>query len=139
MDLELVTVGTELLLGFTLDGNTADIGRLLSQIGCNVVRSTSVPDDEAAIRDAISGGLSRTGLVVVTGGLGPTRDDVTKKAVVEIFHVPLEVDGEYLERLKKRFARFGKEPMPESNRCQAEIPRGATLLPNSRQPCPPPN
>lgn len=132
MDLEAVTVGTELLLGFTLDGNTAAIGRLLSQIGCNLVRSTSVPDDRAAIRDAVLGGLSRTGVVIVTGGLGPTRDDVTKKAVADIFGVPLETDVVYLKRLKQRFAMFGTEAMPESNRSQAEIPKGATILTNTR-------
>jgi nicotinamide-nucleotide amidase len=91
MDLEVVTVGTELLLGFTLDGNTADIGRILSPIGCDVVRSTSVPDDETAIRDAVLGGLARTGTVVVTGGLGPTCDDITKKVVAGIFEAPLEL------------------------------------------------
>jgi nicotinamide-nucleotide amidase len=132
MDLEVVTVGTELLLGFTLDGNTAEIGRLLSEIGCNVVRSTSIPDDANAIRDAVAGGLSRTGMVVVTGGLGPTRDDITKQAVAELFGAPLELDGIYLEKLKKRFERFGKGSMPASNRCQAELPRGATALTNSR-------
>lgn len=132
MDLEIVTVGTELLLGFTLDGNTAEIGRLLSQIGCNVVRSTSVPDDGAAIRDAVSGGLARTGVVIVTGGLGPTRDDITKKAVAEIFGAPLEVDAAYFEKLEKRFSRFGKGPMPAPNHSQAEVPRGAVMLANSR-------
>ena len=132
MDLEVVTVGTEILLGFTLDGNTAEIGRVLSQVGCNVVRSTSVPDEGEAIRDAVSGGLARAGVVVVTGGLGPTRDDITKKAVAEIFGAPLEVDAVYLEKLKKRFSRFGKGPMPEPNRSQAEVPRGATILTNPR-------
>ena len=132
MDLEVVTVGTELLLGFTLDGNTAEIGRLVSHIGCNVVRSTSVPDVEQAIRDAVSGGLARTGVVVVTGGLGPTRDDITKKAVAGVFNAPLEIDGVYLEKLRTRFAKFGKGPMPESNRSQAEVPRGATTLANPR-------
>lgn len=132
MDLEVVTVGTELLLGFTLDGNTAAIGRLLSHIGCNVVRSTSVPDNVPAIQDAVSSGLSRTGVVVVTGGLGPTRDDVTKKAVADLFNVPLDVDGAYLELLRHRWARLGAGPMPQANLSQAEVPRGAITLTNAR-------
>ena len=132
MDLEVVTVGTELLLGFTLDGNTADIGRILSPIGCDVVRSTSVPDDETAIRDAVLGGLSRTGTVVVTGGLGPTCDDITKKVVAGIFEAPLELSLEYLEKLEQKFAKLRKGPMPGPNRSQAEIPRGATVLRNPR-------
>lgn len=130
MDLEVVTVGTELLLGFTLDGNTADIARMVSHVGCNVVRSSSIPDDETAICDAVLGALDRTGLVVVTGGLGPTVDDMTKKAVAKIFDSPLELDVGYLEELKARFARLGKGPMPDSNRRQAELPRGAAVLVN---------
>jgi nicotinamide-nucleotide amidase len=132
MDLEVVTVGTELLLGFTLDGNTADIGRLLSPIGCNVVRSTSVADDEEAIRDAVLGGLSRTGTVVVTGGLGPTCDDITKKVVAGIFEAPLELDLGYLEKLEAKFAKVRTGPMPSANKSQAEIPRGAKVLRNPR-------
>ncbi len=132
MDLELVTVGTELLLGFTADGNTAELGRLLSSVGCNVVRSTSVPDQRAAIRDAVSGSLARTGMVVITGGLGPTRDDITKKVVADIFDAPLVMDRDYLAKLQKRFARVGLEPMPESNRSQAEVPEGAICLRNPR-------
>ena len=68
----------------------------------------------------------------MTGGLGPTRDDITKKVVAEIFGAPLEVDTAYLEKLKQRFARFGKGKLPESNRSQAEIPQGATTLTNPR-------
>ncbi len=132
MDLEVVTVGTELLLGFTLDGNTADIGRILSPIGCNVVRSTSVTDNASAIRDAVADGLSRSGFVIVTGGLGPTQDDITKKAVAEMFGAPLELDHVHLATLEAKFAKLGRGPMPSSNRSQAEIPRGATPLRNPR-------
>jgi nicotinamide-nucleotide amidase len=132
MDLEIVTVGSELLLGFTIDGNTADIGRLVAPTGCNLVRSSSVPDDEDAIRDAVIGGLKRTGLVVITGGLGPTADDITKKVVAGIFNAPLELDRAYLQKLERRFARLGRGPMPSANRCQAEIPAGATTLRNPR-------
>ncbi len=132
MDLEVVTVGSELLLGFTIDRNTADIGRLLAPAGCNVVRSTSVPDEEEAIRNAVLDGLHRTGMVVITGGLGPTADDITKKVVAGIFDAPLELDSDYLEKLERRFAKLGRGPMPSVNRCQAEVPSGATTLRNPR-------
>ena len=132
MDLEVVTVGSELLLGFTLDGNTAEIGRLVSRIGCNVVRSTSVPDDMAAIHDAVLGALNRVGTVIVTGGLGPTHDDVTKTAVAGIFDAPLVVDDDYLGKLQKRFAKLGRGAMPETNRSQALVPEGAITLRNPR-------
>jgi nicotinamide-nucleotide amidase len=130
MDLEVVTVGTELLLGFTLDTNAADIARCLAPIGARVVRRTSVGDDAAAIRGAVSEGLHRSGFVIVTGGLGPTRDDVTKRAVADLYQAPLELDEGYLEILEQRFARLGRGPMPEANRTQAEVPRGAVVLPN---------
>lgn len=129
MDLELVTIGTELLLGFTIDSNAADIARALASVGARVVRRTTVGDDRATIGDAVRDALSRTGFVIATGGLGPTRDDVTKKAVADLFGAPLELDEVYLEALRARFARLGR-PMPAINRTQAEVPRGAAVLPN---------
>jgi nicotinamide-nucleotide amidase len=132
MDLEVVTVGTELLLGYTLDSNAADIARSLAPIGVRVVRRTTVGDDEAAIRQVVVDCLERTGFVILTGGLGPTRDDVTKKAVARVFDAPLDLDSDYLELLQERFARLGRGPMPGSNRSQAEIPRGAVVLTNPR-------
>jgi nicotinamide-nucleotide amidase len=132
MDLEVVTVGTELLLGFTLDSNAADIARTLSRVGGRVVRKTTVADEATAIRSAVSAALDRTGFVIVTGGLGPTRDDITKQAVAELYGAPLELDESYLAVLRDRFAKLGRGAMPESNRTQAEIPRGATVLRNPR-------
>ena len=81
MDLELVTIGTELLLGFTVDTNGAEIARGLAGVGVRVARRTTVTDTVDDIRDAVEAGLRRTGMVLTTGGLGPTRDDVTKRAV----------------------------------------------------------
>jgi nicotinamide-nucleotide amidase len=130
MDLELVTVGTELLLGFTIDTNAAEIARALGAVGARVVRKTTVADDPAPIAAAVREALERTGFVIATGGLGPTGDDVTKRAVAGLFGAPLVLDGAYLERLRDRFRRLGRGPMPEANRTQAEIPRGAVILPN---------
>jgi nicotinamide-nucleotide amidase len=132
MDLEVVTVGTELLLGFTIDSNAADIARALAEVGVRVVRRVTVADDEAAIRDAVAGALRRSGTVITTGGLGPTSDDRTKRVVARLFQAPLELDESYLEELTHRFAQFKRGPMPPSNRSQAEVPQGATVLPNRR-------
>ncbi|MEJ2237206.1 MAG: competence/damage-inducible protein A [Gemmatimonadales bacterium] len=132
MDLEVVTVGTELLLGFTLDSNAADISRALAAIGARVVRRSTVGDDPRAIRSAVSEGLERTGFVIITGGLGPTKDDVTKRAVAEIFDAPLDLDARYLAVLRERVAKLARGPMPESNRTQAEVPRGSVILVNRR-------
>lgn len=129
MDIELVTVGTELLLGFTVDTNSAEIGRTLAAGGVRVVRRTAVADEVAAIRDAVSAGLKRTGVVITTGGLGPTADDITKSAVAGLFGVRLVFDPSVWAALEARFARFGRIPTA-NNRGQAEIPEGAAVLPN---------
>jgi len=127
--LELLTIGTELLLGHTVDTNSAEIGRALAGIGVPVVRRTSVTDDPAAIRDAAREALERTGMVLATGGLGPTADDITKKVIADLFGMPLEFQPEIWTTLLARFQRLGRVPA-EKNRSQAEVPRGATVLPN---------
>jgi nicotinamide-nucleotide amidase len=133
MDLEVVTIGTELLLGHTVDTNAAHLARALAAVGARVTRKTSVPDTPAAIRDAVGGALARTGFVVTTGGLGPTRDDLTREAIAELFGVPLLLDEAYLERLQARWRRLGRPgSMPEANRTQAQYPAGATVLANPR-------
>jgi nicotinamide-nucleotide amidase len=129
MDIELLTVGTELLLGFSIDTNGAELGRELATCGVRVVRRTSVADDGAAIRDAIEGALLRTGAVLATGGLGPTRDDVTRDAVSQLLDVPLEFDPGVWAALEERFRRLGR-PTPAANRAQAMVPRGGMVLPN---------
>src|SRR5215470_17462104 len=104
MDLELVTIGTELLLGFTVDTNGAEIARALAAIGVRVVRRTSVGDTPEAIREAVRDALSRTGGVLTTGGLGPTRDDVSKVVVAELYGMPLAFDESLWQELVARFA-----------------------------------
>jgi nicotinamide-nucleotide amidase len=132
VNLELVTVGTELLLGFTLDTNGAELGRACAAAGVRVTRRTAVPDESAAIRAAVAEALDRTGLVLTTGGLGPTKDDATKRVVAELLDRPLALDPAVLATLEERMRRLGRWPMPESNRVQALVPRGATVLPNPR-------
>lgn len=129
MNLELITIGTELLLGFTVDTNGADVARALGAEGVRIVRRTTVADRDDEIRDAVREALARTGAVLTTGGLGPTRDDVSKRVVAELFGAPLEFDQAVWDDLVARFARAGRSPSP-SNRTQAEVPRGATVLRN---------
>jgi nicotinamide-nucleotide amidase len=129
MNLELVTVGTELLLGFTVDTNGAEIGRALAATGVRVVRRTTVSDDVAAIREGVAAALERTGAVITTGGLGPTADDITKSAVAALFGKRLVFDDVVWAALEERFARFGRVPTA-NNRGQAEVPEGAVVLPN---------
>ncbi|HEV2292072.1 MAG TPA: competence/damage-inducible protein A, partial [Gemmatimonadales bacterium] len=129
MNIELVTIGTELLLGFTVDTNSAFAGEVLADRGIRVVRRTSVPDDPAAIRAAVAEALARTGAVITTGGLGPTRDDMTKVVVAELFGTPLEFQEPLWQALVERYRVRGRAPST-SNRTQAEVPLGATVLPN---------
>ncbi|HEV8509141.1 MAG TPA: competence/damage-inducible protein A [Gemmatimonadales bacterium] len=131
MKLEVVTIGTELLLGLTPDTNAAELGRALAGAGVEVVRHTAVSDRPEAIRAAVAEALERTGFVITTGGLGPTRDDMTKREVAALFGTPLQLDETVLRALEERFRRLGR-PMPAVNRTQAEVPAGATVLPNPR-------
>ena len=131
MDLDLVTIGTELLLGFTVDTNSAFMGQVLGEAGVRIARRTSVRDDPADIQAAVHEALGRSRFVITTGGLGPTRDDMTKKVVAELFGAPLEFQPAIWDELVAKWARFGRT-ISESNRCQAEVPRGATVLPNTR-------
>ncbi len=128
-NLELVTIGTELLLGFTVDTNSAHIGRVLSDRGIRITRRTAVSDDPAAIRDAIGAALARTGAVLTTGGLGPTRDDISRQVVAELLEMPLVFDESVWQALVQRFARLGRVPA-ETNRSQAMVPTGGTILSN---------
>lgn len=127
--IELLTIGTELLLGFTVDTNAAEIGRALSAAGIRVARKASVGDTPEAIRDGVREALARSGAVLCTGGLGPTADDITKKVVADLYGMPLEFQQDIWQSLVDRFARFGRTPA-EKNRSQAEVPRGAAVLPN---------
>lgn len=129
MNLELITIGTELLLGFTVDTNAAFAGQALAGAGVRIVRRTTVSDDPVLLREALGEALSRTGLVLTTGGLGPTRDDLSKQVAAELFGLPLEFHDDLWTALVERFARMGRT-ISDRNRCQAEVPRGATVLPN---------
>ena len=126
---ELVAIGNELLLGYTVDTNGAEIARTLSTLGVEVVRRSAVPDRSEDIGAAVGEALRRTGAVITTGGLGPTSDDVTKKVVADLYGMPLEFDESVWADLVARFARAQRAPAA-SNRSQAEVPRGATVLRN---------
>jgi nicotinamide-nucleotide amidase len=132
MDVELLTVGDELLLGFVVDTNSAHIARVLAEEGIRVVRRAAVPDDEQAIMAAVGEALDRTGAVITTGGLGPTSDDLTIPSVAKYFRRALRLDEQILAGIEERFRRMGyKGGMPSGNRQQAMIPEGATILHNN--------
>lgn len=129
MRVELLTIGAELLLGYTVDTNAAFMARSLSEIGVVVVRHDTVGDDPELIARAMLDGLDRTGAVITSGGLGPTADDRTRDGLAAAFGRELLTDPEALAQVERRFRLFGRE-MPRINVVQALVPRGARVLEN---------
>lgn len=125
---ELLTVGEELLSGATLDTNSRAIAERVEPLGLRVSRKTTVGDVREDIRQAVEDALARTGAVIVTGGLGPTPDDVTRSAVARAFGRQLELRADLWAALEERWAHRGK--IPETNRAQALVPEGGQVLPN---------
>ncbi len=131
MRAELVTIGSELLLGFTVDANSAVIGRQLAEIGVTVARRTSVGDEASEIAAAVREALDRTGAVITTGGLGPTSDDLTKPSIAAIFGKGMRLDEGVLDGLRHLWIARGLGPdLPRANERQATVPDGATILTN---------
>lgn len=129
MNVEIITIGDEITTGHTLDTNSVYIGRKLVEIGLSVIYKTAVGDNLKRIEEAFYQALKRADVVISTGGLGPTDDDVTKRAIVRVFKRNLVFHEDVLEDLRKRFSARGLE-MPAINQNQALLPQGATYLPN---------
>ena len=127
----ILTIGDELLGGFTLDSNGAWIGRKLMDIGIRTIWKTSVGDIKGEIVEAMALAASKADIVICTGGLGPTRDDITMDAYCEFTGATLEMDEGYLELLRERFSKRGVD-MPESNLNQGLVPDRGTIIPNSK-------
>ena len=130
MLLELITIGDELLLGYTVDTNAAYIARELSAVGVSIVRRATVGDNAADIVSSVRDALDRTGAVLTTGGLGPTADDLTRPAIADLFGRDLVPDETRWEALRALWKERGRGEIPLANRGQIMIPRGATVLEN---------
>ena len=127
MNAEIVGVGTELLLGQIPNTNAQWISERLAEIGVGVHHHQTVGDNVPRIVDAIRLARSRADVVILTGGLGPTQDDVTRESIAEALDRPLERHAELETMLREKFAGFGRE-MPESNLRQADVPTGARAI-----------
>jgi len=127
--LEIMAIGTELLLGQLVDTNTAFIAQRLAEAGIDVRRAQAVGDNHERIAAVIRDALQRADGVLTTGGLGPTIDDLTKDAVCLAFGLGVELYEPALRRMESMFAAMGR-PMPENNRKQAELPAGSIPLDN---------
>jgi len=128
--IEVVGVGTELLLGQIVNTNARWIGERLAEIGADVLYQQVVGDNLDRIIDVLGVAGSRSDVVIVTGGLGPTEDDITRDAIAACMSVPLERDPSLERWLRDRFASFRGGSMPENNLRQADVPRGARVIDN---------
>lgn len=128
---EIITVGDELLLGQTVDTNSAWMGAQLTKQGIALHRITSISDASEEITSALREAMNRVDLVLVTGGLGPTRDDITKETLASYFGMPLVLNEQVLNQITQWFEKRGMEMLPV-NRDQALLPRGCEILPNPR-------
>jgi len=129
MKAEIISVGDELLIGQTVNTNATFIARGLTKIGIEVVVVTTIGDKAKALTEALATSLARVDVVVMTGGLGPTHDDITKKVVTDYFGATLQMDSAVFEQLKERFNKRGIK-ISKLNEDQALVPDKARVLPN---------
>lgn len=131
MIVEVITVGTELLLGQIINGNAATIGEVLAVQGYDAHYQVTVGDNPERMEAAIGTALERADAVIITGGIGPTPDDLTREAICAVTGRPMRFSQEWADTLRDRFAERGW-PMPSSNLRQAEYPEGAELIQNPK-------
>lgn len=127
---EIITIGDEILIGQIVDSNSAFIAKELNLIGISVYQITSVQDDKAHILTALKEASGRADVVILTGGLGPTKDDVTKYTFSEYFDDKLVLDEAVLEHVEELFKKYKKTPISDLNREQAMVPSKAQVLHN---------
>src|SRR5688572_14141965 len=131
MRVELLAVGTELLLGDIVNSNAAWLGQQLAENGIDITTSVVVGDNVGRIADAVRVALGRADALVITGGIGPTQDDLTREGLAEAAGVALERNPELEAGLRARFEALRRD-VPEMNYRQADQPQGATAIPNQR-------
>ncbi|MDB5197177.1 MAG: damage-inducible protein CinA, partial [Flaviaesturariibacter sp.] len=127
----IITIGDELLIGQTIDTNSAFIGQELNKIGVWLKRRIAVGDIREEILAALDQQSQDNDIIIITGGLGPTADDITKPALCDYFGAPLVVNEDALQNVTEIFAKLNK-PLIDRNRRQAEVPQNCTVLPNRR-------
>ena len=126
---EILSVGTELLMGQIANTDAQSISRRLSELGITIYRQVTVGDNPARVKEAIRQALTRCDIVITTGGLGPTEDDLTKEMVAEVLNREMALDEESLNRITAYMQRIGRE-MTRNNLKQAMFPDGAIIMPN---------
>ena len=128
---EIITIGDEILIGQVVDTNSAYLASELHKIGVSVYQITSVQDERAHILEALREAEARADIVLLTGGLGPTKDDITKHTLCEYFGDHLVADAQVLAHIEHLFKTYISTPISDLNRRQAEVPSKATVLHNA--------
>ncbi len=126
---EIITIGDEILIGQIVDTNSAWMARQLNLIGVQVKQVTSVSDDADHIIEALQQAEKRAGIILITGGLGPTKDDITKLTLAKYFNMGFRRDEETLQHVTAIFEKLNR-PMIEGNRKQADVPEGCVVIKN---------
>ncbi len=129
MEAVIITIGDEILIGQVIDSNSSFIAENLNMAGINVSQILSVPDRSSSIKQAIDQGFTQAGLIIMTGGLGPTRDDITKQTLAEYFNTHLARNSEVLKH-NISFLRAREVKITERNRKQADLPEDCTIIEN---------
>ena len=130
MRAHIISIGNEILLGEVVDTNSAWVADALTNMGIRVERALSVGDDRLAILEALSTSVGVTDFVFVTGGLGPTSDDITKDVLSECFDAPLVLDETVVADIEAFLKRRGIATVSERNNSQALVPKGCEVIPN---------
>jgi len=127
---EIITIGDELLIGQVIDTNSAFIAKALNNIGVSIYQITSVQDDKVHILNAFKDAESRVDIVIITGGLGPTKDDITKKTIAEYFNDTLVLNQSVLENIENIWKKYIKQTLLQVNKDQALVPSKSEVLMN---------
>ncbi len=127
---EIICVGTELLLGNIVNTNATYLARICARAGVSVYYQSAVGDNEKRIMEALRCGLIRSDIVILSGGLGPTKDDLTKECAAKVLDLPLVSDEEVRQSIQNYFDQIGRRDIPDNNWKQALVPMGAKVLQN---------
>lgn len=129
MKAEIISIGDELLIGQTINTNASWLGQECSQIGIRIIQVTTISDDADLIKEAINNAVRKSDLIIITGGLGPTTDDITKATLCDYFNTELEIHLPTLQRIEEFFSKRNR-PMLDVNIRQAELPKSCEILEN---------
>ncbi|WP_299128954.1 CinA family nicotinamide mononucleotide deamidase-related protein, partial [uncultured Winogradskyella sp.] len=130
MKAEIITIGDEILIGQIIDTNSAFLGKEFNKLGVSIYQITSVQDDKAHILKAMKEAEENADIIIITGGLGPTKDDITKHTICEYFNDTLVKNDEVLEHIEDLFSKYVSTPISDLNRQQALVPSKAKILTN---------